>query len=144
MTAQVHERLILEGEEASMNCDPPLPHDHPRIVLRPYANMREADAIMNSTACWRRYVGAWELRNGYLFLLALDGRFELIGTEPLAADWFSGVITVPIGETLEYVHMGFESVFAEELHIRIRSGIEIGRRRYDNRKQKSRLLTRII
>jgi hypothetical protein len=137
MTAQVHERLILDGKLTSMNCDPPLPRHHERIVARPEASMRENDVIMNSTSCWRRYVGTWELREGRLYLLAIDGRYQLTGMEPLPADWFNGVITVPIGETLEYVHMGFESVFAEELHIRIRNGVEIGRRRYDNRKQRA-------
>jgi hypothetical protein len=144
MTAQVHERLILDGEQTSMNCDPPLPHHHPRIIVRPDANMREDDRIMNSTACWRRYVGSWELRDGRLYLLAIDGRYQLTGPEPLPADWFNGILIVPIGETLEYVHVGFESVFAEEVHIRIKNGVEIGRRRYDNRKQTSGHLTGIF
>jgi hypothetical protein len=144
MTAQVHERLVLDGEDTTMNCDPPLPQEHARIVLRPEARMREADKIMNATACWRRYVGSWELRDGRLYLLAIDGRYELTGSEPLWADWFTGILTVPIGETLEYVHMGFESVYEEEVHIRIRNGIEIGRRRHDNRKQKTRHLARIF
>jgi hypothetical protein len=40
--------------------------------------------------------------------------------------------------------MGFESVYEGEVHIRIRSGIEIGRRQHDNRKQKTRHLARIF
>jgi hypothetical protein len=144
MTAQVHERLILDGEDTTMNCDPPLPPHHPRIIPRPDAHMREADMIMNSTACWRRYVGSWELRDGRLYLLAIEGRYEMTGSEPLWADWFTGILTVPIGDTIEYVHMGFESIYAEEVHIRIRNGIEIGRRRHDNRKQKTGHLTRIF
>ena len=136
MTAQVHERLILDGEHTSMNYDPPLPHHHPRIILRTNANMRETDAIMNEPTCWRRYVGSWELRDGRLYLLAIDGRYELTGSEPLLADWFTGILTVPSGETLEYVLTGFETVFEEVLHIRIRNGVEIGRRRHDNRRQK--------
>src|SRR5580700_6692998 len=77
MTAQVHERLVLDGEDTTMNCDPPLPPHHPRIVPRPDAHMREVDVIMNSTACWRRYVGSWELRDGRLYLLAIEGRYQL-------------------------------------------------------------------
>lgn len=51
---------------------------------------------------------------------------------------------MPIGEPLEYIHMGFESVYEEEVHIRIRNGVEIGRRRHDNRKQKIGHLTLIF
>jgi hypothetical protein len=40
---------------------------------------------------------------------------------------------VPIGEVIDYVHMGFASVFAEELLVGIVNGAVISRRRVDNR-----------
>jgi hypothetical protein len=52
---------------------------------------------------------------------------------PLLADWFSGMLRVPIGEMLLYVHMGFGSVYAREIHIRVERGHVTGRRIYDNR-----------
>jgi hypothetical protein len=57
----------------------------------------------------------------------------LRGKEPLLADWFSGILRVPKGEILQYVHMGFGSVFEEELHIKIAKGEVVASRIIDNR-----------
>jgi hypothetical protein len=43
------------------------------------------------------------------------------------------VLNVPRGEMLEYVHMGYLSVFEEELHISIERGVVTGRHVIDNR-----------
>jgi hypothetical protein len=55
MTAQVHERLLFEGEETSMACCPPLPEGAARIVKSdPEEMVRvEAQVINFSTGCWR-------------------------------------------------------------------------------------------
>jgi len=42
--------------------------------------------------------------------------------ERVAATWFTGVLRVPRGKELEYVHMGFESVYEEYLVITIEQG----------------------
>ena len=135
MTAQVHETLILDGQETSMAFCPPLPEQHPRIIeLDPNdPQARRADSIIFSTACWRGYLGTWEIRDGRFYLVALAGRLQLRGEEPLAADWFSGVLRIPRGEMLQYVHMGFGSVFEEELHIRMEAGKVVSQRVISNR-----------
>lgn len=150
MTAQLGEILILDGEQIDMGFCPPLP-DHPRVkklsdrelAVLEQSSQRAATGserritrlglILHSTACWRRYLGTWELRDGHLYLVALEGRYALTGDGPLAADWFTGVLRVQQGEMLHYVHMGFGSVFERELHIRIERGRETGRRVIDNR-----------
>jgi len=38
------------------------------------------------------------------------------------AEWFSGELRVPDGNLVEYVHMGYQSIFERELHIRIHRG----------------------
>src|ERR1043166_7074348 len=148
MTAQIHENLIFEGQTLSMAFCPPLPHTHERVRLVEIeeleARRREAqkgakdrltslDIITGSTACWRRYQGTWEAKDGKFFLVGLEGRFELAGDEPLLADWFTGVLRVPRGNLLAYVHMGFGSVYEEELHIHVERGRVTGTRTYDNR-----------
>jgi hypothetical protein len=152
MTAQFRENLILDGEPISMAFCPPLPPHHPRVVeltdegidalrKRTWENSKSAgqevlcselDLILGSTACWRRYVGTWEVRDGQLFLTSIEGRFKLLGNEPLLADWFTGVLRVARGEMLAYVHMGFGSVYEEELHIHVERGRVTGTRVYDN------------
>jgi hypothetical protein len=135
MTAQIPERLILDGLESSMAFCPPLPVGHPRLVqAEPGAQPAPGDsAVLHSTACWRQYQGTWEIKDGRLFLVSLRGLYHLDGPEPLPADWFTGVLRIPRGEMLHYVHMGFGSVFEQELHIKIEQGRVTNSRTVDNR-----------
>jgi hypothetical protein len=134
MTAQIHERLILDGEETSMTFCPPLPDGHPRI-FEPDPDEVVSDQdnlILGSTACWRGYQGTWEIRDNRFYLVGLRGRFQLHGDDPIFADWFSGVLRVPKGEELQYVHMGFGTVYEQEIHIKIEDGAVVKTRTIDN------------
>lgn len=134
MTAQMPEVLIIDGERTSMAFCPPLPKKHPRIVTRDADDSAETSIpIFRSTACWRGYRGTWEIKNGQFYLVGLEGHYRLRGSEPLPATWFSGVLRVPRGGLLQYVHMGFGSVYEEELHIKIEKGGVTKTRVVDNR-----------
>lgn len=137
MTAQMREGLILNGEATSMASCPPLPHGHPRLV-EPSADEDIWDpegGFRGISACWRGYVGTWEIRDGRFYLVAVSGRFTLREGEPILADWFSGVLCVPKGALLRYVHMGFGSVYEQELQIRIERGLVVTTQVIDNRKR---------
>jgi hypothetical protein len=136
MTAQAHENLIYEGEETSMASCPPLPPSHPRVVaLAPseLQSRKDLPSIVGSTACWRGYIGSWEIRGGRLYLTHIQGRYEMLGDEPILADWFSGVLCIPRGELLRYVHMGFESVYEQDLFVRVEGGGVVESWTVDNR-----------
>jgi hypothetical protein len=135
MTAQLREVLIYEGQQTSMATTPPLPEANARITpLEPVkADSENTSTILFSTACWRRYQGTWEIKDGRLYLTRLRGIYQLQGSEPLPADWYSGVLRVPRGELLKYVHMGFESVYEEDLLIFISNGRVTGARVINNR-----------
>lgn len=139
MTAQIPERLILDGEETSMTFCPSLPEGHPRVVAvdPDLAALDDLSKyLLYTTACWRQYQGTWELKDGHFYLIGLHGRLQLIGEEPLLADWFTGVIRIPRGNMLHYVHMGFGSVYEQELHIKIERGVVVKRSLIDNRGRK--------
>ena len=125
MTAQVHETLIYDGNETSMAFCPPLPENNPRVKMLTDEEIEEDDAsgIVFSTACWRQYIGTWEIKGGRFYLRGIEGRYQLGGSEPLFADWFTGVLRIPRGEMLQYVHMGYGSVFEEEVHVKIEQGV---------------------
>jgi hypothetical protein len=107
------------------------------VVDRTGEQMTSEDGfLMGVTACWRGYVAKWELRNGRFYLREIRGKYELTGDEPLFADWFSGVLRIPRGQLLQYVHMGFASVYEEELHIKIERGMVVKSRVIDNRDKK--------
>ena len=89
--------------------------------------------MLLSTACWRGYQGFWEIQNGRFFLRGLRGKFELVGEEPLFADWFSGMLRIPDGELIEYIHMGFASVYEREIHIKIDQGVVVSSETIENR-----------
>ena len=86
-----------------------------------------------STACWRRYLGSWEIKDKRLYLCELTGRWRMTSKKPIFADWFSGLLCVPEGELLTYVHLGFASVFEQELLIDIEDGIVLDSWIKDNR-----------
>jgi hypothetical protein len=73
-----------------------------------------------STACWRCYVGKWEITLDRLYLIGIraaykDGTEVTLGSlfpgydSRVFAHWYSGVLSIPQGDLVEYVHM-FESV----------------------------------
>lgn len=135
MTAQIGEVLILDGEELEMAFCPPLPDSDPRIQPADEAD-EDAPSILRSFACWRGYRGTWEIKSGRFYLVKLQGCMHLVRREPLFADWFTGVLRIPRGELLEYVHMGFGSLYKEELHIKIDKGVVVKSRVIENRGKK--------
>jgi hypothetical protein len=135
MTAQVPEELILDGEKVTMVSCPPLPVGHPRIIMVAPDEIAGDDVspVVFSTACWRGYIGTWEIKDGKFYLVSLRGRYKLLGEEPVLADWFTGVLVIPRGELLQYVHLGFESVYEQEMQVKIEKGVVIETRVIDNR-----------
>lgn len=104
---------------------PPLPASHPQIIeLAPEDlwSRKDLPSIIGSTACWRGYIGTWEIREGRLYLKRIQGRYEMIGDDPILADWFSGILRIPRGGLLQYVHMGFESVHERDLFVKVDGG----------------------
>ena len=133
MTAQIPERLIYEGEELPMTFCPPLPKQDPRIQERSAEELQDCDPIVRSTACWRGYIATWEVRDGRFYLVDITGRYKLVTETPIFADWFSGVLRIPKGDILYYAHMGFATVYEQEMHIRIERGVVVETRLVDNR-----------
>ncbi len=129
MTAQAHEVLILDGEETSMTSCPAIPADHERIEAVPMEEVAEAirsgriRGPVLSTTCWRKYIATWEIREGRLYLVSIEGIYRLAGEGPLHADWVSGILRVPRGQMTRYVHMGFESEYEKELLITVEGGV---------------------
>lgn len=125
MTAQIHEDLIYNGEELSMAFCPPLPEGHPRIKTLSDEEVKamKGGGIMFSTVCWRRYIGTWEIKDNRFYLVRLEGQYSLDGDEPLFADWFTGVLRIPQGRMVKYVHTGFKTEYEREVHIEIDNGI---------------------
>lgn len=135
MTAQVHENIILNGEKATMAFCPPLPVNDARII-----ELKDDEIlgprIVFSTACWRKYIGTWEIKDGSFYLVKIEGCFKLQSAEPIFADWVTCRLRIPSREILQYIHMGYESIFEQELMVDIEKGVVIALTLIDNRQNK--------
>jgi len=135
MTAQFGEKLIIDGESNSMMTQP----------LAVYFELSgvQPEFEVSSTALWRGYVGTWEILGERLYLLKISANYtngasakleDLFPGYPnrVFAHWYSGNIRIPQGEIVKYVHMGYESVFEQDLIIRIKKGCVVSREIIDN------------
>ncbi len=134
MTAQMHEIIIYEGEEHGMASEP----------LEPYLeSLKEKPLIEStSTACWRGYVGTWEVKDKKLYLIDLQvstgGEEEegmdyiFPGQKEVFAQWFSGSVRIPYGKLLKYIHMDYESIYEKDLYLDFEDGILTNAHTYEN------------
>lgn len=145
-TAQHPEVLLFEGKKESMFAEP---LEKYFSESRPKPEMFEP----TSTACWRGYIGTWKIQDGSLLLISLgrermkkmDGEWRIVmdnvpltkvfpdARGPVHAEWFSGVIRVPRGKMLRYVHMGFGSLTEQNLYLTFKTGRLTAKRLVDNK-----------
>lgn len=126
MTAQVSETLILNGQKTKM-CACPLDG-----FLA--ANTKRWNFAANCSACWRGYIGTWEIVDKRLYMKSIEGKLttgQEASLETLFpgnpdgafAHWFSGTIRCPQGKILKYVHGGFASTYERDLFMEFRRGV---------------------
>ena len=128
MTAQFAERLYYKGHEVSMRTEP----------LRDYFShgIDRPHFTSPNTACWRGYIGTWEILLDRLYLVNLtgtlaDGSAATVATffpdypNRVFAHWYSGIISIPRGKLLKYVHLGWASTFEMDELITVEEGIVI-------------------
>ena len=59
MTGQIYEKLIIEGKQFAMATCPPIPELEGQIIKT--QERKPLGDIVWTTACWRNYVGTWEI-----------------------------------------------------------------------------------
>lgn len=128
MTAQFTEQIIWQGQKRSL-CTEPLEPFFELSGLQP-----EFEAMCS--ALWRGYVGTWELFNERLYLVGLNGKLKSGQVANVAtifpgfpdrvfAHWYSGVLRIPMGGLLQYVHGGYGSVYERDQFITIKRGVMV-------------------
>jgi len=128
-TAQYPDKLIYKGKTISIFSNPfesyfDDEHSRPKIFSKSMCS-----------AIWRGYVATWEIKSNDLYLLSLvEGTCENNAPEiplneifkdkktPIKASWFSGIIRIPFGKQLQYIHMGYNSIYEKELYVTIKNG----------------------
>ncbi|MBC6612215.1 hypothetical protein H8B15_14900 [Hymenobacter sp. BT507] len=102
-----------------------------------------------SSACWRGYIATWLLENNQLYLTAirpgcasegpnipLNRWFKPDARGRVAATWVDGNLDVPLGELLNYEHMGYESIYEKDWLLLFRHGRLVSQRMYKNQVSK--------
>ena len=84
---------------------------------------RSSAYYTSSTACWRRYIATWEVKDGVLYLSSIVGRYNLLSDEPIIADWYSSTVKVGVGKVLDSnMVMAAGDIYEKENHIVIENG----------------------
>lgn len=139
MTAQFGETLEYNGVNYYLATEP----------LEPYLEKHNIKFYAWCTACWRGYTSKWSIEDGMLYLtdlhgfISTDDNGELInksvgmdylfpGQDKVLADWFSGVLRLPHGEIIRYIHQGYDSIYEKELFLKIVNGKCAGVREINN------------
>ncbi|MEZ4884389.1 MAG: hypothetical protein R3E32_06575 [Chitinophagales bacterium] len=140
-TGQVPDYMIYKGDTVAIFSNP-LEQYFEQIGKRELIDF----VGCGSTACWRGYKAIWELKNDSLFLRQITSCHKdcgleiknadlkkMFGTDAVFANWFTGKIVIPQGNQIQYIHMGYASIY-RELHISFKNGLQINERTVSNEK----------
>ncbi len=144
VTAQYPDKITYNGTEYNLNSNP----------LEPYFDKNpENRPDMVSTALWRGYVGYFEIIDNELYLTDMkrpigsytdeDGNYQqkwvsiyrmyFPRQDKVKIDWFSGILILPHGKMVEYVHQGYASTYSKYWLLEIENGTFNEARKYDNK-----------
>ncbi|MBN2695586.1 hypothetical protein JXR93_13070 [bacterium] len=134
-TAQYPDNLIYNGENYSLHTNPLEGYfkEHPE---------KKPKGEVVSTALWRGYIATFEIDNNELILKDIvveisdkssNKSFNVIrktvkndvfsDNKRVLVDWFSGLLVIPYGKMVEYVHMGYASSYENYIILEIDKGV---------------------
>jgi hypothetical protein len=136
-TGQVPDKLVLNGKEFDLYSNP-LEAFYPNEKNRPLFMIGPFEMVSSN---WRGYVASWAIENNALYLTGIDSwtcagnsrkscrrvtLSRLFGKRVVAgrvrADWFTGELRAPDGKQLQYVHMGYGSIYERDIIIQVKAG----------------------
>jgi hypothetical protein len=142
MAAQLADIIWMDGEKKDLYSNPLEEYFLKRRKRRP--------AFYVLDVCRRGYVATWEVRDGQLFLINLEGDiesnsifsrkikkctvstiFKKADPKGVKAVWFSGKLRVPQGNMTQYEDSGYESRFEKEIILTVENGEVLKKRTLD-------------
>ena len=128
-TAQYPDKIIYNGIEYDLFVNPLEAYLSINPDKRPRSNLI-------SSALWRGYIATFEIVNSELYLKDIKistGDMQktewvsvlpefLDGQPNLKIDWFSGLLVIPHGKLINYVHMGYASTYENYLLLEMENG----------------------
>lgn len=158
-TAQVADILIWKGETLSLFSNPlklrsdwkeiskiidlELENENKRLYPERYKS--EEDETMVLAGCWRSYVAEWVIINDKIYLNNIYACYshkvkvnlkkifsKELKDNLLFADWITNKLNVPKGECIEYVHLGYYSIYETETILDFTKGVLVDSKTYNN------------
>ena len=141
-TAQYPDKIFYEGKEYMLHSNPM------EAYFQKFPDKKPSGGIISS-ALWRGYVATFEITDGVLRLKDIEIRVDKSGSksfdpewksvietivpkgEVLKIDWFTGLLVLPHGEVVNYVHMGYGSTYEKYVLLEITKGILGRSKRFD-------------
>lgn len=131
-TPQMSDKIIYNGIEYQMHSTPLEAYFGKHPDKRPKASM-----LM--TSLWRGYVATYEVQDNELFLKDIhilsdnpdaepDTQWQSVmedvfpGEKKIKIDWLTGILVLPQGKIVNYVHMGFASTYENYILLEIDKG----------------------
>lgn len=151
-TAQEPDLLIYNGKTYSLFSNPLESFYEKDESKRPKFRVKPN---VSSSANWRGYVATWRIIDNKLYLTEINSWFcsssiktkngcrrvtlqELFGKKIVGnkvfASWVSDDLRVPDGEQLQYVHMGYGSIYERNITFGVKNGKVIKQEIIDNTK----------
>lgn len=142
-TAQYPDKIFFEGKEYNLHSNPLESYFEKNPDKRPKGGVM-------STALWRGYVATFEVRDSQLFVKDIqiqywdttdkkshDTKWKSVMTEVFPdqnnakVDWLSGLLVLPFGKLVNYVHMGYGSTYEKYFLLEIDKGNYIKSKQFD-------------
>ena len=132
-TGQISDKIIYKGKEYSLNTNPLEKFFEKNPNLKP--NIK-----IPFSALWRGYIATFEIQDKQLFVKdivimdedTLNGAHKLTNKsvfnqvfpnqKQLKVDWLTGLLVIPYGKLVNYVHMGYASTYENYILLEIDKG----------------------
>lgn len=145
-TAQIPDRIELDGRIHRLTVNPleAWLEAHPEVSID---RLSGEVALGMCSANWRGYLATFTVADGQLMLDRVvadactegdpDARPDLVpqlfgGRDAVPVEWFTGLLVVPTGERVRYVHMGYGSLYSEYRLFRVERGRVLEEARMDD------------
>jgi len=122
MTIQVQEIIKIDGEFQVLLSRP----------FEPFLKALEVKLVPISTACWRGYIGTWELVNNVLYLTGIKLNYHEEDEEKLIplklydviyqATWYTGELKIGIGRLI-YIGDNYQPLYEKEMICTVEGGL---------------------
>ena len=133
-TAQYPDKIIYNGKEYNLQSNPL------ESYFEKYPDKRPKGGIM-STALWRGYIATFVVKDNQLFLKDIEIEYQDTTSKEsynykwksvinevfpdqknIKIDWLTGLLVIPYGKLVNYVHMGYGSTYKNYILLEIDKG----------------------